>query len=70
MWMLTLVAHQGPGGKVVLTEFTVTMLWLVSAWWQCNVDVDSGSTPGSRWEGCVDRVHGHHVVVSVCVVAV
>ena len=34
MWMLTLVAQQGPGGKVVLT------------------------------------VHAHHVVVSVCVVAV
>ena len=34
------------------------------------MDVDSGSTPGSRWEGCVDRVHGHHFVVSVCVVAV
>ena len=30
----------------------------------------TGSTQGSRLEGCVDRVHGHHVVVSVCVVAV
>ena len=29
----------------------------------------TGSTPGSWWEGCVDSSR-HHVVVSVCVVAV